>query len=196
MLFAVWRFIYTLRLPQKGAFGRQYCCGGAHGLCVCVADDFRGKFLKQQFHLKELKLCFQYFVIATKVLCRLRVPHKPLVREIVKDMEDVEGDEAYKINTLAVQYGLTTAKVSAIIVLLLLLAGLAILMKGFSAAHAWKEFIYLGPNGCSHCLVLACILILRKWQKQKLNYGRASMLLKIIMLLGIFSIPAFYLFNK
>src|SRR6202042_294029 len=63
-----------------------------------------------------------------------------LARELVKDMEDKEGDEVYKINTVPVQFGLPVAKGVTILVLLILLGGLVYLMNTFIAGRAYREF--------------------------------------------------------
>jgi len=116
-----------------------------------------------------------------------------LAREIVKDIEDREGDEQHQINTIAVQFGETFAKITAAIVLIILLAVLAFFMRGFVEAHAIKEFGYLTLTIVMPVLVSIVGLFLAKRREQ---YGQISLLLKVIMLLGILSIPVFYLFNK
>jgi len=114
-----------------------------------------------------------------------------LAREIVKDIEDKEGDAEHNINTLPVQFGEPVAKITVAIVLGLLLAGLAFFMDGFIAASAIKEFLYLSIAVVIPVVVAIVLLFLANEKKQ---YARVSLLLKIIMLLGILSIPAFYLF--
>ncbi len=115
-----------------------------------------------------------------------------LAREIVKDIEDKEGDAEHNINTLPVQFGEPVAKIAVAMVLGLLLTGLAFFMNGFIAAGAVKEFVYLSIAVVIPVVVAMVLLFLANEKKQ---YARISLLLKIIMLLGILSIPAFYLFN-
>jgi len=115
-----------------------------------------------------------------------------LAREIIKDIEDKEGDAEYSINTLPVQFGEPVAKICVGIVLMVLLAGLGFFMRGFIAAGAVKEFVYLSIAVVIPILVSLVLLFLAKEKKQ---YARISLLLKIIMLLGLLSIPVFYLFN-
>ncbi len=115
-----------------------------------------------------------------------------LAREIVKDIEDKEGDGEHSINTIAVQFGETAAKITTAIVLVLLLAALAFFMRGFIAAGAVKEFVYLSVAVVVPVIAAIVLLVPAKEKKQ---YTRISLLLKVIMLLGILSIPAFYLFN-
>lgn len=115
-----------------------------------------------------------------------------LAREIVKDIEDQEGDAEYRINTLPVEYGENWAKGIAVIVLLVLIAGLVFFMSNFFAANAMKELVYVAV-----ALVLPAViaLVLLVKAKEKKDYGFISNFLKVIMLLGILSIPAFYLLN-
>lgn len=115
-----------------------------------------------------------------------------LAREIVKDIEDRDGDAEHNINTIAVQFGVAPAKIAVALVLLILLALLGFFMRGFIAAGGVKEFAYLAVAVVLPVVATLVLLFLAKTTEQ---YGRLSMLLKLIMLLGILSIPAFYLFN-
>jgi 4-hydroxybenzoate polyprenyltransferase len=116
-----------------------------------------------------------------------------LAREIVKDIEDEEGDAAHNINTLPVQFGAGVAKAVVFAVLTVLLLGLAFFMRGFIAAGAVREFAYLAATVVLPILAAAVLLALAK---QKKDYSRISLLLKVVMLMGILSMLAFYLFNK
>ena len=116
-----------------------------------------------------------------------------LAREIVKDIEDREGDAEFKINTISVQFGDNTAKIFASFVLVILLGVLSFFMKTFFDSYARKEFYYLL---FAVAFPVFALLVLLFSAKEKKHYSRISVLLKIIMLLGILSIPAFYHFNK
>ncbi|HRG89110.1 MAG TPA: geranylgeranylglycerol-phosphate geranylgeranyltransferase [Chitinophagales bacterium] len=116
-----------------------------------------------------------------------------LAREIVKDIEDAEGDAAYNINTLPVQFGTGIAKAVVFIVLGVLLAALIFFLRNFWLAGAVREFGYLAV---AVVLPLFVVLALLVAAKQKKDYCRISLLLKAVMLMGILSILAFYLFNK
>lgn len=116
-----------------------------------------------------------------------------LAREIVKDIEDREGDAEFKVNTIAVQFGENAAKISVSFVLIILLAALSFFMKTFFDSYARKEFYYLL---FAVALPVLAMLVLLFSAKEKKHYSRISVFLKIIMLLGILSIPAFYYFHK
>lgn len=115
-----------------------------------------------------------------------------LAREIVKDIEDKKGDEEFNINTLAVAFGETTAKIAAVAALVLLLGLLWFFMRGFIQQQAVKEFGYLAVAVIVPILISIFWLIVAKRSEQYLYISR---LLKLVMLLGVLSIPAFYLFN-
>lgn len=115
-----------------------------------------------------------------------------LAREVVKDLEDREGDAAFNINTIAVQFGEPVAKVIAIIVLCILFAGLSYFMSGLMQAGAFKQVAYLFVTVILPVIALV-VLLLRAHSKEQ--YARISLLLKVVMLMGILSIPAFYLFS-
>lgn len=115
-----------------------------------------------------------------------------LSRELVKDLEDKEGDEAYNIQTLPVYFGMPAGKITAALVLAILIAGVAYFQKLFLIAGAMKQFYYL-LFAVQIPVVVALALLLRA--KESKHYRLLSYLLKGIMLLGILSIPAFYLFN-
>jgi len=116
-----------------------------------------------------------------------------LAREIVKDIEDAEGDAAHDINTLAVQFGANVAKAAGVIVLLALLGGIGYFAYNFYMGGAIKEALYMGLIVGLPVAVVISMLTVAKQAKQ---YTNVSLLIKVIMLLGILSIPAFYLFSK
>ncbi len=116
-----------------------------------------------------------------------------LAREIVKDLEDSEGDAAYNINTMAVQFGITTAKVTGILVLIVTCGLLGIFLTGFWQSGATKEFLYLLITVMLPLFGLMVLLIRARTSRQ---FAIAGNVLKAIMVFGIFSIPVFYMFNK
>ncbi|MDB5282232.1 MAG: ubiquinone biosynthesis protein UbiA [Bacteroidota bacterium] len=116
-----------------------------------------------------------------------------LAREVVKDIEDKQGDAEYNINTVAVQFGDTTAKIIAAFTFLVLVAGIGYFMKSFLESGAIKEFLYLGIALVMPVVIVLVLLFKAKEQK---DYHQVSLCLKGIMLLGILSMPAFYTFHK
>ena len=116
-----------------------------------------------------------------------------LAREVIKDIEDHEGDAEYKINTFAVEYGDGAAKWLSISIMLALLAGLGYFMYHFFHSGALKDMTYLGIAVALPVIVTIALAVIAK---EKKDYSRISSMLKLIMLLGILSIPAFHFFHQ
>lgn len=116
-----------------------------------------------------------------------------LVRELVKDLEDVEGDASYNISTLPVEYGITVAKVVTGIAMSGVIGLIAYFQWLFFQGHAIKEIAYLAVAVQLPMAVALWLLIGAEDTKQ---FSRISTLIKVVMLLGILSMPVFYWFNK
>jgi 4-hydroxybenzoate polyprenyltransferase len=116
-----------------------------------------------------------------------------LTREVVKDLEDMDGDEAFNINTFPVQFGEKAAKAVAIILLFITIAFIIFFIKLFADGKRIKELTYLAVTVCAPLSIL--IPLLAK-AKQPHDYTSISRLLKIIMFMGVLSISVFYQFSK
>lgn len=103
-----------------------------------------------------------------------------LIREIVKDMEDIEGDGNYGCNTLPLVYGI---KVSKIVVVGISIATIAALLTVY--------FCFLRePLSLTYIMLfivipflLVIFLVIRA--KELRQYRRVSTIIKIIMLFGV-----------
>lgn len=104
-----------------------------------------------------------------------------MVREIIKDIEDLEGDNAYGCNTLPIAMGVNTAK--SVVISFLAIAIVAIIYVFFN----WMTDIYSFSYFIA-LLVLPMIYLIIKVQKARSvkQYHAASTLAKLIMLAGIF----------
>jgi 4-hydroxybenzoate polyprenyltransferase len=103
-----------------------------------------------------------------------------LIREIVKDMEDFEGDNAYGKHTLPVNYGIVISKIVSISLVFIM-----IIFIGFVYFKYINQFFALG-------YIIACIvipLIYVGWlifkAENKAAYTKASLILKLIMIFGL-----------
>jgi 4-hydroxybenzoate polyprenyltransferase len=109
------------------------------------------------------------------------------VREIVKDIEDIRGDNRFGCRTFAVVYGFETAKKLAIIVSLLLalcvfFAQYYFLSLGFNI-HFWYFFIIDA---------LVIFMIVKTLKASDIGgFAGISKVIKIIMLVGVISILFF-----
>jgi 4-hydroxybenzoate polyprenyltransferase len=108
------------------------------------------------------------------------------LREIVKDLEDIKGDDAQGIRTLAVILGIKKTTY--------LLAVLSLVPIGFLSQYIYK---YLLSNNLYVAIFYALALIIAPLiyfiikittAKEPKDFHQLSLLLKIILLLGILSI--------
>lgn len=105
-----------------------------------------------------------------------------LGREIIKDLEDAEGDRALGCHTVALELGASYTKAVVIIIELFTAA-----MMGVAACHVWQLplTIYI----CAALIVptfALCVMTLRG--KTSADYHRASLVSKLIMMAGVGSI--------
>lgn len=125
-----------------------------------------------------------------------------LIREIIKDLEDFDGDKTRNAQTLAISYGVIKTKKIIILLTLIPILGLAyfqyfqysVLNSTFSI-----EINYWGVNIAAVFYILLLqllfiLLIIRiNTAISRSDFHLSSILCKIIMLTGILSIPLFHL---
>jgi geranylgeranylglycerol-phosphate geranylgeranyltransferase len=105
-------------------------------------------------------------------------------RELLKDVEDIEGDRKEHAVTLPVKYGITPALLLATVSLLVLMSA-TIAAAIFALYNSAFLFIVL----LSDCFM--CISIILMWRNRSLTaIRRASTILKISMIIGLISIIA------
>lgn len=113
------------------------------------------------------------------------------IREIIKDIEDIEGDKAFDCKTLPIVFGIRTAKKVAISITLITLLSLLFVE---AIQFIGKDWISL-----SYFLILLSFPLIwiafRIWQaKKKKHYFIISQSIKIIMLFGILYTSLIYLY--
>jgi len=114
-----------------------------------------------------------------------------LIREIIKDIQDVEGDREYGCKTVPVVLGRSSAKLFAGFFILLLIGCLFFVQQHFFKDELFLQISYLL---IALQLPLAALLFYLVPAAQKDDFGKLSESLKIIVLLGIGSMPVFYYF--
>jgi 4-hydroxybenzoate polyprenyltransferase len=111
------------------------------------------------------------------------------IREIVKDVEDFEGDNRMGYKTLPVVVGIPATKVVVSALLLTMILGIGYYLM-ISVQEDLLSFIYV----LSAVEVPLIFVLVLTWKAQvKADYSRMSNLLKIIMFMGILSIMVFTL---
>jgi 4-hydroxybenzoate polyprenyltransferase len=111
-----------------------------------------------------------------------------LIREVVKDMEDREGDDRYGCKTMPIVWGLQASKLFVGIWTIVLLASLAIiqvigLFKGWWIGVLFSLLAIILP-------LIRFLLDLRK-AKTPADFHRLSVVIKVIMLAGILTLLFF-----
>lgn len=103
-----------------------------------------------------------------------------LIREIIKDMEDCEGDSAIGLKTLPVKAGLTVSK----IVVLVLSSGTLVLLY-LICFNYLNDKITLAYVSLLVAIPFIIVMYRVVTGKEKIHFHRASSLMKLIMLAGI-----------
>ena len=103
-----------------------------------------------------------------------------LVREIIKDLEDVEGDTEYEAHTLAIVFGMKKTKITAAVLNILTAAGVAFVMLNYLPDV--KSYVYISALVIAPLLFLT-FKILRIKDKKDCHF--CSVFLKFVMLSGI-----------
>lgn len=111
------------------------------------------------------------------------------VREIIKDMEDVEGDRKLGCKTLPVVAGERVAKFTAIFFLLLIFILIVLLQIRF---EWWNELISFSYMVVALQLPVLALIVYLFFAEEKKQFHFASVLAKITMLGGILSLPVMY----
>jgi 4-hydroxybenzoate polyprenyltransferase len=115
-----------------------------------------------------------------------------LSREIIKDLEDIEGDKLMNSKNMAFTLSLNKTKW---IVSILLLIVLYPLIEWFLEIFEDNNLIILIYSINLFLLIIYTIYKIVKSDKKQ-DFSKISQLLKFIMILGIFSIPLFYYLFK
>ena len=115
-----------------------------------------------------------------------------LVREIIKDIEDIKGDSIYKSRNIAITYGKSKAKNICIILLLILISIIFYAQLQNYFYQYWN--INIHTNIIYSILIVISIFYTIHWilkAKENDDFHKISQFIKIIMFSGIFSIPVF-----
>jgi 4-hydroxybenzoate polyprenyltransferase len=115
-----------------------------------------------------------------------------LIREVVKDMEDMEGDARYGCRTMPIVWGIPVSKVFTGVWLVVLTAMLAIVQVYVLQLGWWWSAVY-----CFVLIVLPLVWLLYKLYKAQVtaDYHLLSTVIKAVMLAGILSMGFIYYYH-
>lgn len=115
-----------------------------------------------------------------------------LIREVVKDMEDIEGDKKYGCKTIPIAWGIPAAKVFVAVWLVVLIGMISIiqiyvLQLGWYWSAAYSVVLIIAP----------LIWTLRKLYQAQVpkDYHQLSIAIKLVMLTGLLSMIFFKIYS-
>jgi 4-hydroxybenzoate polyprenyltransferase len=114
-----------------------------------------------------------------------------LIREAIKDIEDMPGDQKYNCHTMPIVWGVNVTKVYIAIWLIVLIACLIILQVYILQFRWWWAVIYSVP-----AIIIPLVMILLKLRNSHStqDFHRLSSMTKLVMLTGILSMAFFYFY--
>ena len=116
-----------------------------------------------------------------------------IIREVIKDMEDVEGDRKYGCRTMPIAWGMNASKVFVSVWLVMLIGILSILLI-YSIHIRWYLFSLYGLL----LIVIPLIVVFKKMfaATNAKDYHDISFLMKIVMFTGILSMFFFRIYGQ
>ena len=114
-----------------------------------------------------------------------------LIREAIKDMQDMAGDAKYGCRTMPIVWGVNATKVYVAVWLIVLIAALSILQVYVLQFKWWLLIAY-----CIPAIIFPLIVLLIKLRKSTSSndFKKLSLLTKLIMFTGILSMAFFYFY--
>lgn len=111
-----------------------------------------------------------------------------LIREVVKDIEDMAGDAKYGCRTMPIAWGVLVAKIFVSTWLVVLIAALGFIQFYVLQVRWWWSALY-----CFVMIILPLLYVFRKLflAKTTEDFHRISSLIKLVMLTGILSMIFF-----
>lgn len=115
-----------------------------------------------------------------------------LIREVVKDMEDIDGDSRYGCKTLPIVWGIPASKVF-VAVWLVVLIGMISIVQVYALQLGWIS----SAAYCILLIILPLVWILRKLLQAQsaADYSRISQVIKLVMLTGLLSMVFFRIYT-
>jgi len=115
-----------------------------------------------------------------------------LIREVVKDMEDIEGDKKYGCKTIPISWGIPAAKVF-VAVWLVVLIGMISIVQVYVLQLGW----YWSAVYSIILIIAPLVWILRKIYQAQVpkDYHQLSTVIKLVMLSGLLSMIFFKIYS-
>ncbi len=179
-------FFYSASLKQRFLIGNVLISLLTSWVILVVAWCEYNHLIKTNHNLHAEKILRDTFLYAGFAFVI------SLVREVVKDMEDIEGDRRYGCKTLPILWGLNATKVF-VAVWLFVLSGTLIIIQVYALRLGWwMSVVY------TLLLIIAPLV----WTFKKLlsaqtsqHFHQLSVVIKLIMFTGILSMVFFKIYS-
>lgn len=181
-------FIYSISLKKKLLSGNIVVSAlTAWSILVigwCETSNLIQPALIGSFTQKLTRITFLYTGFAFVI---------SLIREVVKDMEDIQGDSRYGCNTMPIAWGINATKVFVAVWLVVLASALAIVQFYVLVFRWWWSAAY-----CIVFIIVPLVYIFKLLVQAvtSKDYHRLSSLIKVVMFTGILSMIFFRFYLK
>ena len=179
-------FVYSTSLKQRFLIGNVLISLLTAWVILVVAWCEYNHLIKTNYTLHATKILRETFLYAGFAFII------SLVREVVKDMEDVEGDRKYGCRTMPIIWGFNATKVFVAVWLVVLVSTLIIVQLYALRLGWWTSVIY------GLLLIVAPLIFTIKKlydaQTSK-DFHRISSLVKLVMFTGILSMIFFRIYG-
>ena len=142
-----------------------------------------GELLRQTLILKQLYTWVGGYAIFAFIVT--------LIREIVKDIEDIEGDRQMECRTLPVVWGANQAKNFATTIFAISMISMFVIDKFWIKLPEQSFFRFFSPT-LIFIVFFALYLSFMHLNRKEVDYHKVSSLLKIFMAVGVFYSLVFY----
>ena len=176
-------FLYSISLKKKMLVGNVVISGMTSWVILVIAWCETSNLLKptllDKFTTRITRTSFLFAGFAFVI---------SLIREVVKDMEDIEGDRRYGCNTMPIALGISATKVFVAVWLVVLASALTI-VQFYGLILGW----WLSAAYCTLFIIVPLVYAFRQLLKANVpeDYHKLSTLIKAIMFTGILSMLFF-----
>lgn len=180
-------WLYSARYKRKPLWGNMIIAlvSSLVVLMVWLFEFFampgKGIFIVNQAELTWVNRCILFVAGFSFMLT--------LVRELIKDMEDIEGDRRYGCRTLPVVLGIRNVKWITVALLVLSMIVMALVQRHLFAVHLDLTTYYFFVL---QFMMGYAIFFLAK-SKEKADFEALSQLARIMMVAGILALQIYYI---
>jgi 4-hydroxybenzoate polyprenyltransferase len=175
-------FIYSISLKRKFLIGNIIISLLTAWVILVITWCENVNIINTPNHLRTDKIIRETFLFAGFAFII------SLIREVVKDMEDVEGDRKYGCRTMPIIWGINATKVFVAVWLIVLIA-ILVIVQVYAAHLRW----WLSISYCVLFIIAPLLWIFKKLYSAKTSqdFHALSTLIKLVMFTGILSMIFF-----